>query len=409
LGNGVQKGKSVKTTDGLRTVILNWKKGDNDPFTVFNEAIRHHFEGCGRIVEIVEITDEGWAGQLAELALQGIDFVFTWQGLGSDVVIDVNGRQESLWNVLKVPLICLHGDHPSHNPEKHRCESRYCFHLYPEAEFARYSNRHFRRMRGAAVIDFPILHIEPPMQPLADDCFVIAKNLMDPMVFEQRWLQDHDQALYEVFMAVAEVLTHRIASERYVDVHAAIDQLIDEYDLERIRPEIDEKLYHQFHSEQEMYCRNYKSLSVVVALRDFPVRIYGRGWERIAKEAPANLAFKPGLDMVQSQALFHTRYGIIDVSPAKSPHDRTLRAMANSGAFLTNACLEDMFADIARYAPLFYSLNSDQLADRCAAVMADPEGHRELARQFANVYHDRTHYKEFVFKLTLLANSVARQ
>lgn len=398
----------MKTTDGLKTIILNWKQGENDPFTVFNKAIRHHFEACGKIVQVVEITDEGWAGQLAELALQGIDFVFTWQGLGSDVVVDDNGRQKSLWDLLRVPLICLHGDHPSHNPEKHQCESRYCFHLYLDAEFARYSNCHFRRLRGAAVIDWPKLYIESPIQHQAGEHFVIAKNLTDPLAFERRWLREHDQALYEVLMAVAEVLKHRIASEPYVDVHAAIDQLIDGYDLERIRPEIDAKLYHLFHSEQEMYCRNYKSLSVVVALRDFPVHIYGRGWERIAKEAPANLVFKPGLDMVQSQTLFHTRYGIIDVSPAKSLHDRTLRAMANGSAFLTNACLEGMFADITRYAPLFYSLDSGQLEERCAAVMADPDLHRDLARQFANVYHDRTYHKEFVFKLDLLANSVTR-
>ncbi len=56
--------------------------------------------------------------------------------------------------------------------------------------------------------------------------------------------------------------------------------------------------------------------------------------------------------MANSQDLYYTRFGLVDVSPSKGLHDRTRRAMVNGGAFLSSANLEDSFADIERFDPL---------------------------------------------------------
>ena len=141
----------------------------------------------------------------------------------------------------------------------------------------------------------------------------------------------------------------------------------------------------------------------MTALREFPLRIYGRGWDRIAREAPASHMFESGRNMADSQDLYYTRFGLVDVSPSKGLHDRTRRAMVNAGAFLSSANLEDSFADIERFDRLFFSFRTNELQGKCAAVLRDPEGHLGLAQQFAHTYHNRFHFKDFVNRIDQLA------
>lgn len=386
---------------GMKVVILNWKAGENDPFTVVNETIRQHFHACGKIVEVIEITDMDWSAKLAQLASAGIEFAFTWQGLGSYVM--VGDGSQSLWDQLKIPLICIHGDHPSHMPLNHQLESRYCFHLYTNAEFARYSNRHFRHRRSASVIDIPQLHREPRLPNRVGDYFVVAKNVDDPAFSEERWRQRLAKPLFDVYMNAAETLRSKIAREPYVEIHDVLDHLIAQRGLEWLTPATNIAGYHEYHSQLDHYIHSYKTVTAVMALRDFPLRIYGRGWERIAQSASASHIFEPGRNMALSQDLYYTRFGLVDVSPSKGLHDRTRRAMANREAFLSSANLEDSVAGIERFDALFFTFRSPDLQDKCAAVVRDPEAHLDLAQQFAHTYHSRFHFRDFVNRIDHLA------
>jgi len=366
-----------------------------------NATIAQHFRACGKNVEVIEISAGDWAGRLVELASSGIEFAFTWQGLGSSAVIGEPRR--SLWDHLKVPLICLHGDHPSHMPLNHQLEGRYCFHLYTNADFARYSNRHFRRTRSASVIDIPQLHREPRLGQRAGDHFIVAKNIDDPVGTEKRWRQQLDKSVFEVYMMAAETLKSRLIGESYVEIHDVLDDLIAAHRPEWLSSAANLEGYHQYHSQLDHYVHSHKTVSAVAALREFPLRIHGRGWDRIAKDAPASHAFESGRSMANSQNLYYTRFGLVDVSPSKGLHDRTRRAMVNGSAFLSSANLEDSFADIERFSPLFFTFRTDQLAAKCAAVVSDPEGHLAMAQQFAHAYHNRFHFRDFVNRLDQLA------
>jgi hypothetical protein len=112
--------------------------------------------------------------------------------------------------------------------------------------------------------------------------------------------------------------------------------------------------------------------------------------------------------MAASQHLFYSRFGVVDISASQYLHDRTHRAMANECSFLSSAHLDDIFPGIDRYASLFFTHRPQDLPEKCAAVMTDPEAHRNLARQFSHAYYDRFHYKTFVEKLDALARSVDR-
>jgi hypothetical protein len=386
---------------GVRVVILNWNAGENDPFSVTNRAIRSHFHACGKNVDVIEITSKDWVDQLTESARDAVEFAFTWQGIGSPT--RTSDGSESIWDRLRIPLICLHGDHPSHMPRNHSLESRYCFHLYTNAEFARYSNRHFRRLRSASIIDVPQLDCEMARGTIAGDYFVVAKNITHPADTEEAWRARMDKNAFAVFMSAAETLKHLVTHERYVEVHEVLDELIAERSLEWLTPTANIDTYHHYHSQLDLYVRNFKSVAAVTSISDFPLRVYGRGWERVAKGAPALHKFGPAQNKADSQGLYYSRFGLIDISPSKGLHDRTRRAMANKTGFLSSANLEDSFPDIDNFSPLFFSFGTDALAEKCAAVARDPDEHRGVAARFAEAYHTRFHFKQFVSRLEQLA------
>jgi len=204
-------------------------------------------------------------------------------------------------------------------------------------------------------------------------------------------------------MMAAETLKSRLMHESYVEIHDVLDDLIAAQRPEWLSSAANLEGYHQYHSQLDHYVRSHKTISAVAALREFPLRIHGRGWDRIAQEAPASHVFESGRNMANSQDLYYTRFGLVDVSPSKGLHDRTRRAMVNGGAFLSSANLEDSFADIERFSPLFFSFRTDELAAKCAAVVSDPEGHLAMAQQFAHTYHNRFPFRDFVNRLDQLA------
>jgi hypothetical protein len=110
--------------------------------------------------------------------------------------------------------------------------------------------------------------------------------------------------------------------------------------------------------------------------------------------------------MKDSQKLYYSEYGILDVSPSKRLHDRTRRAMVNQRGFLTSANLEDSFEDLQPHASLFYDFREGQLRTQCEAVMMNPQRHHERARDFAHLYHQTFHFRGFVNRFETLARQV---
>ncbi len=389
------------TNPGMKAVVLNWRLGENDPFSVVNATICQHLRACGKNALLLQTTDVDWPQQLAALAPATVEFAYTWQGLGSTTTVGATSL--SLWDFLRIPLICIHGDHPSHTPGNHALDSPYCFHLYANADAARYSNRHFRRFRSASVIDIPQLHREPRLGRRIGDTFVIAKNVNDPIDTEALWREQLDKASFDAYMIAVEILKHRLAQETYVDIHEALDGVIAENGLDWLAPTGSLDAHHQFHSQLDHYLRSHKSVTALAAIREFPVRVYGRGWHRAAREAPASHVFEAGRNMAESQDLYYTRFGLIDISPSKGLHDRTRRAMVNGAPFLSSANLEDSFADIGRFDRLFFDFRPHSLAEKCAAVASDPDAHANLAQAFADTYHNRFHFRDFVNRIDHLA------
>jgi hypothetical protein len=293
-------------------------------------------------------------------------------------------------------------------PNNHLLERPYCFHLYTNADFARYANIHFRQLKPATVIDIPRLYFETPLQTNGDQAFYIVKNITHTDDIEKEWKKQIPELGYRAFLQAAEVLKLLITQAPYIEMHEVLDALIVTEQWEWLNEKDNPGLLHVYHNSLDYYMRSHKSMCLLSELNTVPLKIFGRGWDQLKKKAPKCWEFLPGLDMAQSQQLFYSEYGIIDVSPSKRLHDRTRRAMANGQGFLSSANLEDSFDSLHTYESLFYDFRPGQLAQRCETVMNAPQVHRERAQAFAHLYHDTFHYRHFVQHLDALAMTYQR-
>ncbi len=392
----------------MQVVILNWKNGENDPFTSFNQVLANYLEASGKCTKTVQLTDEDWPQQILNLKKGGIDFVFTWQGLGTRFV--VAGRNQNLWDIVEAPLITVHGDHPCHMPANHSFESRYCAHLYGAAEFSIYASRHFRKQSRAITINPPLFCLDTPLDEQGPECFVLPKNVTSPLVTENQWKIEFDKKKFDFFMAAAETLKFMLAHENHLDIHPVLDALIVSQKFEDFYVQNNSTNYHAFHSALDFYIRNFKSVNILQVLKDVPLQIFGRGWEPYARiENPHHQFFRAGT-LVENQKQYYSKFGIIDVTPTKTGlHDRTARAMRNQTPYLSSSYLPEFLPNMNRYDQLFYRFNGNDLREKCELVMSDPQSHTELATEFGYLYQMRNQPSEFVWKLDSIARSLDSQ
>lgn len=392
----------------MDVVILNWNAGENDPFTAFNAVLTRYLEDCGKTVRIVEITNEGWPNDIIHQALDGIDFVFTWQGLGSSVL--AGSGQQSFWDLLRVPLITLHGDHPSHFPLNHMLDIPSCAHVYLTREFSLYASRHFRRRTRTIAIDSPLFSLDEPLALKTGDFFVLPKNILAPAEMERQWKSTFSPWQFEYYMAASETLKAEVASIDHADFHATLDEFIKA----EARPEFDIKThpeaFHQLHSQMDLYIRNLKSTLVLEQLWDVPLQIFGRGWQPFARRGNPKHQFLPARNVADNQSQYYSKFGIIDIAPsATGLHDRTCRAMKNETPFLTSGYLPDFLPNIAAYDNLFYTFAGSDLREKCEWAMTHPAEHADLAQEFSHLYQMRVRPSEFVWKLDSIARSLDRR
>ncbi len=389
----------------MYVVLINWDGGDNDPFTVFNATLAGYLEACGKLTKTIQLTNNSWPSEILNLKSEGIDFVFTWQGLGTSVL--AGPEKKNVWDILQVPLICYHGDHPCRMPSNHALDRSYCAHLYNTSEFSRYANKHFRRVSSTISLPCPVLSTDVRLGSREGDFFVLVKNVTPPAATESRWKRDLPERLFSFYMSAAEMLKYHLTKEPQTDFHAVLDELIVTQCFDELYAEKNVGAHHFFHAQLDGYIRDAKTESVYRKLKDFPVHIFGAGWDSYAASGSKHHRFFSGKTMANSQSLYYSKYGIIDISPSTTGlHDRTLRAMQNETPFLISASMPSFLVNKEKYDSLFYSCIGDDLCDKCEAVMADPDGHTELARNFSHEFQSRVDPSDFVLRLDSVSRSL---
>lgn len=391
----------------MQIILLNWAAGENDPFTYFNEQLQRQLEGLGHAVYIVPLDGPVSSTIEAIHSAVHIDLAFTWQGIGS--ALRLSGRNATIWELLGIPLACLHGDHPCHCLQNHQQSSRHLLHLYGCMSFTRDANRLIQREWPAA--HEPMFNLfSPPVEAVqfVGDYFVFPKNLRNVDETRRAWKVGCEATTYRLLSAGADAIVQEFHSGNVVNHHELILDFLPGSIAEAVRAGQADRASIARHlrilRELDHVHRNVAAAFVIDSLPDVPIHVYGRGWEHFSARGNPNHVFRPFDRVAQGDSQFHSAFGIFDVSPVNdSLHDRTLRAMRIGAGFLTGTSwrqgeeIHDEFAD------LFFSGTVSDLETKVRLVRNDPDAHRERTRRFSVAYDELLPLDHFIGRITRLA------
>jgi len=387
----------------MNIVLLNWKDGENDPFSYINSELKLSLEDHGCNVDIVS-TEGELAQNIFLLDYQkGIDAVIAHQGIGSNTRLASNGKL--IWDELKICLICLHSDHPSHAPQNHTADSKYIFHTYCNKGAELFSNNMKFRSNPATHLPLPSFYLKRDnLMPRKGDYFVFPKNI-DPIhsIFDN-WKTTLPDIFYKSLRSISEEIIDNYKLGNPISHQDLITNSISICDIESIRKTSvnlnDSKVWHYIYQQTDKIYRNAASQLVLEELSDIPLLINGRGWDYFSLNSSKYHKFS-NIDLVKDgDTQFYTQYGIIDVVPHRySLHDRTLRAIAHRGGFLSNSEI-DFNSSFGRSFPdLFYTGTKGNLRTKAELVMNNPEHHLETCQEFGSLHESKYSFSDFVHKI----------
>lgn len=383
----------------MNILLLNWQLGENDPFSAFNAELRKHFEEYECAVSTLAF-DSDFLRNIQDLnAVTSFDCALTFQGIGSSVGIGSG----LIWEALKVRLFCLHGDHPSLVPQHHAVDSKFVSHLYRNMQFAKYASENFPRK-------FPVYLLRQPnpfrsrhtMAIRGGEYFVLPKNL-DPLEETyEAWRTKLPGWISEGLITVSEMILENFKLGDPLEHHEVIDLFYHPVELERIGNFLKKDLKtvkHMIHATLDTVYRNGVAEFVLAELRDFPLRVYGRGWDKLKVTKSPKHSFHAYGSVADGDFQFYSSFGIIDITPNRdSSHDRTFRAMAHGGGFLSNSQFhrEEYEDTNAEFDGLFYSGRPGDLIRKVERVISNPGLHIERCREFSLHRGKLEPFKKFI-------------
>ncbi|MCO4099384.1 hypothetical protein [Gemmatimonas sp.] len=370
----------------MRIVILNWSEGENDPFTYFSREWQQRLAVLGHDVQVVPL-DVRTILTIAEMHQDApIDLAFCWQGLGSAIVPD--GCTQTLWELLRIPLVCLHADHPCYNPLNHQQSSAFILHLYGPAAFANAANRLMPREWPAIAGIYPTLFAaatEPV--PFHGEYFVLAKNIRDPRDIRREWQRRCDAPTATLLGGIADAIERAYRDGNVVNHHDVILAHVPAPLRVRLQGDAHDPdaadIMWRLTRELDQVHRNVAATFILEALPDVPIRIFGRGWERYKALRNPRHEFFPADTADRSAYQYQSAYGILDVAASNDMlHDRTSRALQTGGGFLLSSSFHRGTPFDPAFADLFFGGDPLELARKVDTVRQDPVAHRARCAAF---------------------------
>jgi hypothetical protein len=295
----------------------------------------------------------------------------------------------------------LHGDHPCHATFNHNTDSSYILHTYCIPAFSSYANRFFHRRFPAIYLGLPsMFSYKEAVYKREGDYFVFPKNLDDLESNYSEWKRNLPAFLSDFLISTANEITHNYKLGDPKEHHDIINECIAKISLEEFLEKLNINnsagLFHALHSLLDKVYRNTISQCVIEELKDIPLHINGRGWDRFANKKYKWHTYNSFGEVQFGDKQFYTNYGIIDVTPHRSClHDRTMRALAHRGGFLSNSKAVFMDANGTSFDSLFYSGVSNDLRAKAEAVMESPQSHLERCNQFSFVISREQPFEKF--------------
>jgi hypothetical protein len=389
--------------------ILNWRDGENDPFTLFSQCLKNWFERMGRPAVLVNLDHQ--TQQTMTTLAPNISFAFTWQGLGEGIGRSTD-KHSNIWDDLEIPLICFHGDHACHMPANHNASSNYVRHIYACASFSNFANQYIPRTKAATYQQGAVLFENQVHHQFSGDYFVFPKNLDDTSKTLDSWKNADKKYLGNILCSGHEAIAHELTKNKQKNHHAVVDELLTPEVLSELSRELgaDSELLIRFHVHAllDKSYRNIISEHVINELKDVPLKIYGRGWDRFKTAGNSKHEYLDFDKVTDNAFQFSSNYGILDASPIHDNlHDRTMRSMGNHASFLSGSDWphDEFFGK--NYNTLFFNTKPGLLREQVERVISAPETHRSICNEFRNDYHRHFSPYGFLKALETVANSMA--
>lgn len=372
----------------MNIAIINWRGGENDPFTYFSACMKQAFEQMGRPTHVINL-DDSFMQELTALNDKGIDFVILWQGVGLDIGA-TDTDPTTLWDRLRVPVLCYHGDHPCHMPGNHKAMSPWVQHIYSTASFAIFANKFFPRKHSGTFFPAPVSFTDGVQGQFEGNFFVFPKNLDDLDSTLEQWRAAPERRVANFLLEGADAIISEFRNGNRRNHHDIIEGMLNAEMMAALCEDLKSSeltVRVHIHMLLDKIHRNAVAEHVVSDLRDVPLKIYGRGWERFQLRQNRHHEFLSFDAMSDNAFQYASQYGILDAAPIHdSLHDRTIRAMGNRSGFLIGSNWSSETFLGGDYGDLFFDGAAGALRARAEQVMQSPEAHRARCRDFAQQY-----------------------
>lgn len=364
-------------------VIILYGQSRSNPFSSMTEWLKREFGSRGLHVHALDMMKPG---QL-DLALESL-FVhnkvrcgITWGGVGSDISTDVDGVSRNVWEMHKIPLFRMMGDHPAYFLDAHVSPHPTFVNLYGYTEHRDYFLRHFKPAGYGATV--PYMRIDPltpgelDFEAKAGGKILFLKNGNDPETLRRDWRRKLAKSSADMLLAMSEELLAGLPAER----EFRIERLVVAH-FARIGVDISAKstLLSFYVAQLDDYLRRVKSLMIAESLLDYPIEVHGECWEHLDFTG-RRAKLIPFGDYQRSSQLIKEGLCVLDMSPNtfSLPHERFVRCASRHTLCVTN--YSDYLAQT--YGPLgqpLFDFTPDSIRAAAEAVIADPQRHVEIGR-----------------------------
>jgi len=353
----------------------------------------------------VDLSAADWQNRL-QVALNstGVRFVVSLTGVGLHLVS--NGT--NLWQQLRIPVFCLHFDHPAYFGARHQNLPANVALGYMHHDHAIFQREFVKAPNLVTSIDFGIPDPPPGPSPAArsnEPKVVFAKTGNDPRELEAHW-----QAKPVLARLIHDVLDE-VGLNSCGAYPAAIQKVTAAHRLE-IQPF--DKLSRFLIAQIDDYVRRRKSTLIATALKPFPVDVYGSRWDHVSGDS-GRARFHGAIDYAEFERKTAGAVASITINPniAMGAHDRFFTALG-AGVMPVSDRNPFIAAKFPTLLPFTFTFEDGALeavleeifthpretieAARAARAAAMPQlSTRETARHITNCI-DLLEYFEFSFK-----------
>jgi hypothetical protein len=369
---GTHGTRTVGAPVGPRNILAFVGENENGILRMWSHAFMDLLAPAGYRGHVIELADPSWVERFSAVAAEGVAFAWGCAGIGSRL----DNAGQCVWDVLRVPFIAVHADHPSQMPRNHRVASRWVANGYFFDEHLAYQRAYIRAPQLS--LRLPIGVLPNPLRDATpwsrrEHRMVFVKTGQDPRSFRQLWETWPRRLRAVIENASAEALKR--------DTGDIGPLVLAAFDAEGISVEERVAFLNAVVNQVDHYVRGVHSTWMVEALCKRPVLIIGRGWDHVDK-ANARARFHAAVDATQLKGLYASSQMIVNTTPnfGSGLHERVSDGFASRTVVISDR--NDYARRVLDPLPTYvgYDWTDPDWREKVAARYDDPTDYSDLTQ-----------------------------